>query len=105
MFYAEYLNDVISLRQELAFFFAFSSPVSAEQLIGFERTSRLKQAGIRTHCIIACTAAVMMIVSKYSFADLTDSAGIFFPEREVLIPHVSPHRWSAASAFWVPVCC
>lgn len=78
MFYAEYLNDIISVRQELAFFLRIFVACLCGAVIGFERTSRLKQAGIRTHCIIACTAAVMMIVSKYSFADLTDSAGMFF---------------------------
>lgn len=38
--------------------------------IGFERTRRLKEAGIRTHCIIAAAASLTMIVSKYGFADL-----------------------------------
>lgn len=38
--------------------------------IGLERTRRLKEAGVRTHCIIAATAALMMIVSKYGFSDL-----------------------------------
>lgn len=38
--------------------------------IGFERKNRAKEAGIRTHCIIACAAALMMIVSKYGFFDL-----------------------------------
>ena len=46
--------------------------------IGFERTKRLKEAGIRTHCIIASAAALMMILSKYGFADLEDAAGGFF---------------------------
>lgn len=39
-------------------------------IIGLERTKRLKEAGIRTHCIIAATAALLMIVSKYGFEDL-----------------------------------
>ena len=38
--------------------------------IGYERKSRAKEAGIRTHCIVACAAALMMIVSKYGFFDL-----------------------------------
>ena len=32
--------------------------------VGFERTRRLKEAGIRTHCVVACAAALLMIVSK-----------------------------------------
>jgi len=44
-------------------------------LIGLERTKRQKAAGIRTHCVIAAASAVMMILSKYAFADITTSAG------------------------------
>ncbi|MBQ5743419.1 MAG: MgtC/SapB family protein, partial [Clostridia bacterium] len=46
-------------------------------LIGFERTKRSKEAGIRTHCIIAVGAALIMIISKYGFADLVSQAGSF----------------------------
>ena len=38
--------------------------------IGVERTKRLKEAGVRTHVIVCCAAALTMIVSKYGFADL-----------------------------------
>jgi len=37
--------------------------------IGFERKNRAKEAGVRTHCIVACAAALMMIISKYGFFD------------------------------------
>lgn len=39
-------------------------------LIGYERTVRAKGAGIRTHCVVACAAALMMIISKYAFYDV-----------------------------------
>lgn len=38
--------------------------------IGTERTHRSKEAGIRTHCIVALGAALMMVISKYGFADI-----------------------------------
>lgn len=38
--------------------------------IGYERKNRLKEAGIRTHLIVATASALMMIVSKYGFADM-----------------------------------
>jgi len=38
-------------------------------LIGFERTSREKSAGMRTHAIVAMGAALMMVISKYGFGD------------------------------------
>ena len=41
-------------------------------IIGIERTFRQKDAGLRTHLIVALGAAVMMIVSKYGFADTAD---------------------------------
>lgn len=43
-------------------------------LIGYERKNRAKEAGIRTHCIVACASAMMMIVSKYGFFDMVESA-------------------------------
>jgi putative Mg2+ transporter-C (MgtC) family protein len=39
-------------------------------LIGYERTRRLKNAGIRTHVIVAIGAALAMIISKYGFTDV-----------------------------------
>lgn len=39
-------------------------------MIGYERKNRAKEAGIRTHCLVAMGAALMMIVSKYAFFDV-----------------------------------
>ena len=33
--------------------------------IGLERTKRYKEAGIRTHVIVCCASALLMIISKY----------------------------------------
>ncbi|MFH5186539.1 MgtC/SapB family protein [Paenibacillus sp. TAB 01] len=38
-------------------------------MIGYERKNRMKEAGIRTHFVVAVGAALMMIVSKYGFQD------------------------------------
>lgn len=40
--------------------------------IGYERKSRNKQAGIKTHVIVALTSALMMIISKEAFLDTSD---------------------------------
>ncbi len=45
-------------------------------VIGYERKNRAKEAGLRTHCIVACASALMMILSKYGFTDLVDFDGI-----------------------------
>ena len=42
-------------------------------LLGLERTRRFKEAGIRTYLLVACCSALIMIVSKYGFADLAVS--------------------------------
>lgn len=42
--------------------------------IGFERKNRAKEAGIRTHCIVCCASALMMIISKYAYFDLLGSS-------------------------------
>lgn len=44
-------------------------------LIGYERKNRLKEAGIRTHMIVAFGAALIMIVSKYGFDDVLQLKG------------------------------
>ncbi len=46
-------------------------------VIGIERNTRAKEAGIRTHCIVACASALMMIVSKYGFFDLMENTSQF----------------------------
>lgn len=45
-------------------------------IIGIERKNRSKEAGIRTHFVVACGAAIMMVVSKYAFFDVI-SKGIY----------------------------
>lgn len=39
-------------------------------IFGFERKTKAKNAGIRTHALIALGAAMAMLVSKYGFFDL-----------------------------------
>ena len=50
-------------------------------IIGFERKNRKKEAGIRTHIIVAVAASLLMIISKYGFFDLI--SGNMFPGADV----------------------
>lgn len=50
-------------------------------MIGRERKNRAKEAGVRTHCIVAMASALMMIVSKYAYFDLI--SGNLFPGADV----------------------
>ncbi len=40
--------------------------------IGYERKLRYKEAGIRTHTIVCAGSALIMVVSKYGFADIME---------------------------------
>lgn len=44
--------------------------------IGLERKLREKEAGIRTHTIVAFGSALMMVISKYAFGEEADSARV-----------------------------
>lgn len=43
-------------------------------MVGFERSQHFKEAGVRTHVIVCCTSALIMLISKYGFADMGGSA-------------------------------
>ena len=72
---AEYLLSQFSWLQTGDFFLRLVLACVCGAAIGFERSRRFKGAGIRTHIIVCCGAALVMIVSKYGFADLLGKAG------------------------------
>ena len=79
MTFAETLAKQFSLVQYLELFVRVVVACFCGAAIGFERSKRLKEAGIRTHVIVCCAAALTMIVSKYGFADMVspDGAGLY----------------------------
>lgn len=88
-------ESTLTLYDNLEFLFRILLATVLGAAIGLERTKRQKEAGVRTHCIIACASAVFMILSKYAFIDtaaLDGSGG--------RTPPASPPRWSAAYRFW-----
>lgn len=60
----------IGISDELIYIFRVIIAGICGIVIGYERKSRAKEAGIRTHFIVASAAALMMIISKYGFSDL-----------------------------------
>ena len=60
----------------LEFFIRIVLAAALGALVGLERSKRQKEAGVRTHCIIACTSALFMIVSKYAFLDCVTMDGL-----------------------------
>lgn len=66
----------LTIYDNLEFLLRLLLSAALGALVGLERSKRRKEAGIRTHCIIACTSALFMIVSKYAFLDCLDLAGL-----------------------------
>ena len=71
----QYLLNQFTLIQTLDFFLRMVLACICGAAIGYERSRRFKGAGIRTHIIVCCGAALIMIVSKYGFADLAGAVG------------------------------
>ncbi|WP_114602909.1 MgtC/SapB family protein [Staphylococcus sp. EZ-P03] len=85
--------------------------------IGYERTQRLKAAGIRTHILVAAASALFLIVSKYGFNDILAQNNISFdPSRigaqvvsgisfigagTILIRHQSINGLTTAAGIWI----
>lgn len=72
---AQYMNSQLSFWQYIEFFARLIAACLCGALIGVERSRRFKEAGIRTHIIVCCASALMMIVSKYGFVDVVDASG------------------------------
>ena len=71
------INTFISTFKLESFFpylLGLVTAVVCGALIGIERTLRQKEAGIRTHIIVALGSALIMIVSKYGFFDIVGLA-------------------------------
>ena len=75
---AGYMLGHFSLLQYAEFLIRILVSCFCGACIGYERTKRLKEAGIRTHIIVCCAAALTMIISKYGFVDMS-MEGEFFP--------------------------
>ncbi|WP_147565447.1 MgtC/SapB family protein [Clostridium tyrobutyricum] len=58
-------------------------------LIGFERRSHYKEAGLRTHFVVALGSALIMIVSKYGFMDLINTQSVSLDPSRVAAQVVS----------------
>lgn len=68
-------ESMMTLYDNLEFLIRILISAGLGVLVGLERSKRQKEAGVRTHCIIACTSAVFMILSKYAFLDAVTIPG------------------------------
>lgn len=85
-------------------------------LIGLEREKRFKEAGLRTHFLVAIGSAILMIISKYGFADMLGNDGIgvdpsriaaqvvsgvgFLGAGMILVQRQSIHGLTTAAGIW-----
>lgn len=69
--------------------------------IGYERNSRSKNAGIRTHLIVSLSAALMIIVSKYGFMDIINLQGVGLDPSRVAAQIVSGIGFLGAGMIFV----
>ncbi len=60
-------SDGFHIQAEMFFRVVISLLCGA--FVGIERTNRGKEAGIRTHAIVALASCLMMIISQYGFSD------------------------------------
>ena len=75
-------ETALTVFDNLEFFIRIVLAAILGALVGLERSKRQKEAGVRTHCIIACTSALFMILSKYAFVVVSGisflGAGVIF---------------------------
>ena len=57
------------MEQQLIWFMRITLAGLMGAMVGYERHSQSKEAGVKTHCIVALSSAMIMILSKYGFAD------------------------------------
>ena len=76
---AQYLNAQFSVMQNVEFCIRLLVACLCGAAVGIERSRRFKEAGMRTHMVVCFAAALIMIISKYGFADLTQPDGSSFP--------------------------
>lgn len=75
---AGYYNNQFTIMQQLEICLRLFVAFIIGGMVGLERSKRFKEAGIRTHIIVCFTAALIMVISKYGFADMTYGKGMEF---------------------------
>ena len=79
MILSQYTDTQFSMVQNLDFMLRLLIAAGCGAVIGIERSKRFKEAGVRTHLVVCFAAALIMIISKYGFVDLTLPDGSDFP--------------------------
>jgi putative Mg2+ transporter-C (MgtC) family protein len=78
MSFGAILHNIFTNSQYLEFALRLVIACAVGLLIGVERSSSFRGVGSFTHMMVCCAAALIMIISKYGFADLSTADGGFF---------------------------
>lgn len=70
MTFAGYMIGQFTLAQYAEFALRIVVACVCGGVVGYERSRRFKEAGIRTHIIVCVASAMMMMISKYGFVDV-----------------------------------
>ena len=78
MSFGAYMHSIFSNTQYIEFALRLIIACAVGLMIGIERSSYFRGVGSFTHMMVCCAAALIMIISKYGFADLSTADGGFF---------------------------
>ena len=92
---------ILTPYAEMEFFARILVAALCGAFIGYERNNRLKEAGIRTHLIVALAAALIMVVSKYGFGDVTTPPGIALDPSRIAAQNVTGVGFLGAGMIFV----
>lgn len=91
----------LSLLTQLEYLLRLLVAAFCGAAIGYERESRMKLAGIRTHIIVSLAAALMMLISKYGFYDIIELSGVGLDPSRVASGVVSAVGFLGAGVIFV----
>ncbi len=71
----QYMNSFFAVPQYVDFILRLVMACIAGFILGYNPRVNIKGVGTRTYIMTCCAAALIMIISKYGFADLVSSSG------------------------------
>lgn len=93
------MNEYLTLQ--LIFLVKLAAAGLCGAVIGYERKNRLKEAGIRTHMLVAIGSALIMLISQYGFVDLIKANGYNFDPARIAAQIVTGIGFLGAGTIFV----
>ena len=69
-------------------------------MIGIEREIRSKEAGLKTHFLVAVGSALIMVVSKYAFSDIVFEEHMSLDPSRIIIQKQAVKGLTTAAGLW-----